>query len=356
MKVAIIHEWLTIYGGSERVVEQFCKIFPDADIYTTVYNEKNMGDIFPKEKVYTSFMQKIPFSRKYYTKMLHLMPAAFESFDLSSYDLVISSSSSCAKGVITRAETRHISYIHTPMRYAWDLYHEYMRNSGIITRLAMRRLLPRIRQWDALSSLRVDEFIANSSIVQKRINKVYRRDSIVIHPPINTDFFVPDYNEPEDFYMILSRLIPYKKIDIAIQACNNLKKKLIILGAGPLEKKLKKLAGPTIKFTGRLNDEESRDYYQRCKAFLFPGYEDFGITPLEAQACGRPVVAYGKGGALDSVINGKTGLFFPEQTVESLSDAIVKFEKMNFNSKEIRKHAEKFSSGNFRKNIKTLIY
>jgi glycosyltransferase involved in cell wall biosynthesis len=266
MKVAIVHEWLTIYGGSERVVEQILKIFPDADIYTTVYNEKNMGSIFPKEKVHTSFMQKIPFSQKYYTKMLHLMPKAFESFDLSKYDLVISSSTSCAKGVLTSAETLHISYVHTPMRYAWDLYHDYLKESGFITRMAMKKILPKIRMWDALSSLRVDKFIANSTIVQKRIQKVYRRESEVIYPPVNTDFFVPNNKESEDFYMILSRLIPYKKVDLAIKACNKLQKKLIILGSGPQEKYLKSIAGPTIEFTGRLNDEESRYYYQRCKS------------------------------------------------------------------------------------------
>lgn len=355
MKVAIVHEWLTIYGGSERVVEQLLKIFPDADIFTTVYNKKNMEKFFPPEKVHTSFMQNIPFSGKLYTKMLSLMPRAFESFDLSDYDLVISSSSACAKGVITSAETTHISYIHTPMRYAWDLYHNYMKSSGPITKLAMKKVMHKIRQWDALSGLRVDNFIANSTIVQKRIKKVYRRNSEVIYPPVNTDFFTPNNKEPEDYYMILSRLIPYKRIDLAIHACNELGKKLIVLGAGPLEKELKKIAGPTIEFTGRLSDEESRDYYQRCRAFLFPGYEDFGITPVEAQACGRPVIAFGKGGALDSVISGKTGLFFKEQTVGALKDAITDFEKRHFDYTEIRKHAEAYSNDEFIRKMKEFI-
>jgi glycosyltransferase involved in cell wall biosynthesis len=355
MKVAIIHEWLTIYGGSERVVEQILKIYPEADIYTSVYNEKNMGHIFPKDKVTTSFMQKIPFSAKYYTKMLHLMPRAFESFDLTGYDLVISSSTSCAKGVITTAETKHISYVHTPMRYAWDLYHDYINNSGFITRTAMKLILPKIRQWDVLSSFRVDKFIANSSIVQKRINKVYRRDSEVIYPPVSTDFFTPNGNPPEDFYLLLSRFIPYKRIDLAIEACNRLQKRLVIIGGGPQEKYLKTIAGPTIEFTGRLNDNETKDYYQRCKAFLFPGYEDFGITPVEAQACGRPVIAYGKGGAIDTVVNEVTGVFFPEQTIDSLCEAINKFEKMKFDSTAIRKHAEKFSNEQFIQKMKTFI-
>lgn len=355
MKVAIIHDWLTVYGGAERVVEQFLKIFPDADLYTTVYNEKNMGHIFPKEKVYTSFMQNIPFVLKIYTKLLHLMPKAFESFDLSAYDLVISSSSSCAKGVITRAETRHFSYVHTPMRYAWDLYHEYMRESGLITRMAMKKILPKIRQWDVLSSYRVDQFIANSSIVQKRINKIYRRNSEVVFPPVNTDYFTPNEKNAEDFYLVLSRFVPYKRIDLAIKACNELKKNLVIIGTGSQEKYLKSIAGSTVTFTGRLDDEETRDYYRRCKAFLFPGYEDFGITPVEAQACGRPVIAYGRGGALDTVIDEKTGVFFSEQTLESLCEGIAKFEELDFNSEKIRKHAENFSNKEFIIKIKNII-
>jgi glycosyltransferase involved in cell wall biosynthesis len=355
MKVAIVHEWLTIYGGSERVVEQLLKIYPDAHIYTTVYNEKNMGQIFPKEKVTTSFMQKIPFSGKFYTKMLHLMPKAFESFDLSGYDLVISSSTSCAKGVLTTAETRHISYVHTPMRYAWDLYHDYLYQSGFITRVAMKMILPKIRQWDVLSSFRVDDFIANSTIVKKRINKVYRRDSEVIYPPVSTDFFTPNGNPPEDFYLLLSRFIPYKRIDLAIEACNRLQKRLVIIGGGPQEKYLKSIAGPTIEFKGRLSDNETKDYYQRCKAFLFPGYEDFGITPLEAQACGRPVIAYGQGGALDTVVDGVTGVFFPEQTVDSLMVALVKFDEIIFDSSNIRTHSEKYSNEQFRNNIRNFV-
>ncbi|MBN2656117.1 MAG: glycosyltransferase [Spirochaetales bacterium] len=355
MRVAIVHEWLTIYGGSERVVEQILKLFPEADIFTTVYNEKNMARFFPPEKVHASFMQKIPFSGKFYTKMLSLMPRAFESFDLSDYDLVISSSSSCAKGVITRADTLHISYVHTPMRYAWDLYHDYMKSSGFITRTAMKKTMHRIRQWDALSAMRVDYFIANSNLVKRRILKVYRREAEVIHPPVDTDFFEPNGKEAEEFFLILSRLIPYKRIDLAIKSCNELKRKLVIIGAGPLEKDLKKIASPTVEFKGRLSDSESRDYYQRCKAFLFPGFEDFGITPLEAQACGRPVIAYGSGGVLDSIEDGKTGVFFTEQTVSSMKEGILRFENMVFDSAAIRKHAERFSNYEFRNRLDSFI-
>ncbi len=355
LRVAIVHDWLTNYGGAERVVEEFCKIFPNAPIYTTVYNQKNMGTIFPKEKVVTSFMQKIPGIMKLYTKLLHLMPRAFESFDLSSYDIVLSSSSSCAKGVLTNADTLHFSYVHTPMRYAWDLYHEYMNSSGVITKMAMKRLLPKIRQWDALSGLRVDYFMANSTITGKRINKIYRRESRVVFPPVNTDFFTPGTDEPEDFFLVLSRFVPYKRIDLAIKACNTLKKKLVIIGDGSQRKELKAIAGRTVIFTGRLGDEETRSYYRRCSAFLFPGYEDFGITPVEAMACGRPVIAYGKGGALDTVIPRETGVLFKNQTVESLIKAIEIFENSSFNNRKIRRHAEKFSSKRFRSEIIEII-
>ena len=352
LKVAIVHEWLTIYGGSERVVEEFCKIFPEAPIFTTVYNEKNMGKIFPKEKVVTSFMQNIPGSLKYYTKMLSLMPGAFESFDLSGFDIVLSSSSSCAKGVITSADTLHFSYVHTPMRYAWDLYHEYMRSSGFLTKLAMKSLLPRIRQWDALTGLRVDYFMANSTITGKRINKIYRRNAKVVFPPVNTNYFTPGEGNPEDFYLVLSRFVPYKRIDLAIKACNQLKRKLVIIGDGSQRKELKALAGETIEFTGKLNDEGTRSYYRKCRAFLFPGYEDFGITPVEAMACGKPVIAFGKGGALDTVVPGKTGCLFNEQSAESLKKAILDFEQTEFDSAAIREHAEKFSAERFREEIK----
>jgi glycosyltransferase involved in cell wall biosynthesis len=350
-KVAIVHDWLTTFGGAERVVHEFTKIFPDAPIYTSVYNEKNIARIFPPEKVRTSFMQKIPGAAKLYTKLLHLMPRAFEEFDLSDYDIVLSSSSSCAKGVLTRADTLHVSYVHTPMRYAWDLYQEYLRSSNIIVRVAMKRIMPKIRQWDALTGLRVDAFMANSHTTRQRIRKIYRRDAEVIFPPIDTDFYRPNGREPEDFYLVLSRFVPYKRIDIAIEACNKLGRRLVIIGDGGERKKLQAMAGPTIEFKGFLDNESCRDYYQRCRAFLFPGFEDFGMTPVETMACGRPVIAYGKGGVLDSVVPDKTGLFFPEQSGDSLAEAILDFEKREFDSAEIRRHAEGYSKESFRRQV-----
>lgn len=356
LKVAIVHDWLTTYGGGERVVEEFMTLFPDAPIYTSVYDQKNLGHIFPAEKVKTSFMQKIPGVLRHYRKLLSLMPRAFEEFDLSGYDLVLSSSSSCAKGILTGASTLHISYVHSPMRYAWDLYPEYLRSSGVFTRMGMRRQMPEIRQWDALSSMRVDRLVANSREVASRIRKTYRREPVVLHPPIRTDLFTPGRAENNrDYYYVLSRFIPYKRIDIAIAACNQLGRRLVITGSGPLEKKLRQIAGPTIEFTGSLPDSGIRDYYRGCKAFLFPGFEDFGMTPVEAQACGKPVLAYGHGGVLDSVLPGVTGVFFAEQSTESLIKGIQDLESREWNSGKIRAHAENFSSGEFRRKLSEFI-
>jgi glycosyltransferase involved in cell wall biosynthesis len=355
MKLAITHDWLTVPGGAEKVVKRWYDMYPDAPVYTTVFDRKKIGHIFDSSRVVTSFMQKVPFSKKHYTKMLNLMPRAFEEFDLSDYDVVLSSSSSCAKGVITPPDSVHIAYIHSPMRYAWDLYHEYYASSGALARFVMRRTMPGVRQWDMLSSQRVDYFIANSNFVARRIRKYYRRDADVIFPPVDTEFYTPGdpakAGEGDDYYMIISRFVPYKKIDLAIEACNALKRRLVIIGGGPDEKRLKDMAGPTIEFKGSLSDEEVREYYRGCKAFLFPALEDFGITPVEAQACGRPVIALKKGGALDTVIAGKTGVFFEKQDCESLSAAMTELEGLSWDSDFIRKHAEGFSNKRFDREI-----
>jgi glycosyltransferase involved in cell wall biosynthesis len=355
MKVAIVHDWLTNYGGAERVVETFLEIFPQANIYTTVYDEKNMGHIFPKGKVKTSFLQKIPMATKLYTKMLPMMPKAFESFDLNGYDLILSSSSSCAKGIITSHNSTHISYVHTPMRYAWDLYHDYYNGSGFITKASMNIFMPSIRKWDVLNTFRIDHLVANSNYVAKRINKYYKRDAEVIHPPVNTDFFSPNGKESEDFYVVFSRFVPYKRIDLAIKACTDMRKRLVVIGDGEQRDYLKSIAGKTIEFTGRIPDEEVRDYLQRCKAMIFSAEEDFGIVPVEAQACGRPVIAYGKGGALETVKSGVTGVHFNNQTVPSLKKAIVDFEKIEFNQKDILNHAKYFSKDRFKEEIKNQV-
>ncbi|WP_294429730.1 glycosyltransferase [uncultured Treponema sp.] len=362
-RVAIVHDWLVNYGGAERVVEELLKIYPEAEIFTLVYDEKKMGKIFPKEKVHTSFMQKWPFSTKLYTKFLSFMPKAFESFDLSYYKLVICSSSSCAKGVITSPLTPHVAYIHTPMRYAWDKYFDYKTRSGRITQFFMDKWMPKIRLWDYISSQRVDTLIANSNYISRRIKKYWNRESTVIYPPVNTDKLFPNYKPHEDFFVVFSRFVPYKRIDLAIQACGNLKKNLVVIGSGSQEKSLKKLASSykdsKITFTGRISDKEVMDYLQRCRALIFCAEEDFGIIPVEAQCCGRPVIAFGKGGALETVINGKTGTFFSHATVDSVERAINRFEELEkdgaFDTNFIYQHAKKFSAERFAREIKECI-
>lgn len=363
MKVAIVHDWLVTYGGAERVVEQMLKLYPNADIYTLVYDEKKMGKIFPKDKVHTSFVQKIPKATKLYTKFLSLMPKAFESFDLTSYDLVIASSSSCAKGVITSPNTAFVAYIHSPMRYAWDLYYDYYNRSSIITRFFMKHQMPAIRQWDYLSSQRINTLIANSSYIKKRIRKFWNRDSMVIFPPVDTDRLSPNNLPAEDYYVVFSRFVSYKRVDLAIKACGKLGRKLVVIGSGSQEAELKALAAKyteaDIKFTGRIDDKEVQEYLQKCRAMIFSAEEDFGIIPVECQACGRPVIAFGKGGALETVIDGKTGIFFDEQTEESLVETIGKFEKLEsegcFSAEEISAHAQKFSSERFRNELQNAI-
>lgn len=359
MKTAIVHDWLVNYGGAERVVEQMLLLYPDADIYTLVYDEKKMGKIFPKEKVHTSSLQKIPMAEKLYTKFLSHMPKAFEEFDLTGYDLVIASSSCCAKGVITSPATPFIAYIHSPMRYAWDLYYDYLKNSGRLTKFFMKRWMPDIRKWDYISSQRIDTLVANSSYIARRIKKFWNRDAAVVYPPVDTDRLSVSDEAAGDYFVVFSRFVPYKRIDLAISACARLNKKLIVIGSGSQEKELKLLAASCknadIKFTGRISDSEVKAYLQKCRALIFCAEEDFGIIPVEAQACGRPIIAFGKGGALETVVNEKTGVFFEEQSVESLVKAIEKFEKLDkentFNPKKIREHAEKFSAENFRKNL-----
>ncbi len=353
MKLAIVHDWLTNMGGAEQVVINFKEIYKDAPIYTTFYNPNNLDDKLKNLDVKTSFLQKkkmVTNHKKYFP----LMPLAFENFDLNEYDVILSSSSSCAKGVITKPGSIHICYCHTPMRYAWEKRDEYLKGMGKLKKRLIKILLHYMRIWDYASSARVDYFIANSTEVQKRIKKHYKRDSIVINPPVRCNLF--DISEIDgDYYFIVSRLVGYKRFDLAVQACSQLSKKLVIIGDGPEKEKLMSLANENIIFLGRQPDDVVKKYMSECKALLYPGEEDFGIVPVEAQACGRPVIAYGKGGVLDSVVPEKTGVFFKEQSLESLKEAILKFEKMSFDKQEIRKHALKFDESVFREKIQKYI-
>lgn len=355
MKVALVHDWLVNYGGAETWCELFLDIYPSADIYTLFYDKKKMKGHFEKNKVFTSHLQKIPFSTRIYTKLLTFMPHAVESFDLSGYDLVVSSSSSCAKGVITSPSTAHVAYVHTPMRYAWDLFFEYRKRSGFLTRFFMDRWMQKIRLWDYVSAQRVDAIVANSKYIARRVKKFWARDAKVIYSPVNEKrFFPPEQKvQKKDYYVFFSRLVQYKRADIAIDACAAMNKKLVIIGSGPEEKALKKKAANNnnIIFAGRASDEETRKYLYECKALIFCAEEDFGLTPLEAQACGTPVIAFGKGGATETVLDKKTGIFFPEQNSESCQKAIEEFEillkKGTFDEKKIVSHAKTFSRERF---------
>ncbi len=353
MKVALVHDYLNQMGGAERVVMALHEIFPDAPIYTSIYDPQRVDPAFQQMDVRTSFMQKLPLVKKHHQPFLPLYPFAMENLDLRGYDLVLSSSSAFGKGVLTRPETTHICYCHTPMRWCWN-YDEYVEREhlGKVSRSVLPLLITGLRIWDQTSAMRVDEFIANSPVVAERIKKYYRRDAVVIPPPVEADRFQFDpTTRPEDFFLILSRLVPYKRIDLAIEACNALQLPLVIIGKGRDKERLQHLAGPTIRFLGGLSDDEVLSYLARCRAFLFPGEEDFGITPLEAQASGRPVIAYGAGGALASVVDGVTGVFFHEQTVESLSKALASFDPRTFDPEVIHNHALEFDKPRFQRRI-----
>jgi len=353
MKVALVHDYLNQMGGAERVVLALHELFPDAPLYTSIYAPERVDPAFQKIDVRTSFMQKFPFVIKHHQPFLPFYPSAMESLDLRGYDLVLSSSSAFGKGVIVKPGTLHICYCHTPMRWCWN-YTEYVEREqmGKMARRILPFLITWLRVWDQTTAARVDHFIANSPIVAERIQKYYRQESIVIPPPVEGSRFLFDpHSQPRDYFLVLSRLAPYKRIDLAIQACNQLHLPLVVIGSGRDEKALKALAGPTIRFLGGLSDTEVLQYLAHCRAFLFPGEEDFGITPLEAQASGRPVIAYGAGGALTSVLEGVTGTFFQEQTVESLAAVLASFDERRYDPQTIRAHALEFDKPRFQRRI-----
>lgn len=353
MKVAIVHDWLVTYAGADRVVDQLHQIFPNAPIYALVYDKAKMPKRFENYDIRTTYIQKFPFATRLYKSMLTLMPRAFEQLDLSEFDLVISSCSSCSKGVITRPDAVHICYCHTPIRYVWDFYYTYLKNTSWLKRKLMPRMIHRVRMWDRLAADRVDHFIANSHYIAKRIKKYYRRDAEVIYPGVHINPY-DVLEQSDDYYLMVGRMTYYKRCDIAVQACTALNKRLIVVGKGEEAKKLRTMAGDTVSFTGALSDEEIKKLYLGAKAFLFPGEEDFGITPVEAQSAGCPVLAFGKGGATETVMDGKTGLLFEEQTVESMQACIQRFEKegVSFTREQIREHSKKFSEERFRSEMR----
>ncbi len=359
MRVAIVHDWLTNLGGAERVVEVLSREYPEAPIYTSVYDDTRL-DLFKDKQITTSFLQHWPFSKKRHQLYPTLRRYVFESFDFSDYDLVITSASAEAKGVITRSETLHVAYIHTPTRYYWSGYSDYVKNPGYgvlnpLIKLILPRLVKTMRYWDYAAAARADVVIANSQTVARRIKEYYNREARVIYPPVNVKRFANPITKNEGYYLVVSRLIPYKRIDLAVQACNELGKELIVVGKGSELGKLRKLAGKTIRFDTEASDEAVVKYIQKCKAFLFAGFEDFGITPVEAMAAGKPIIGYANGGLGETVINGTTGILFKQQTIRDMKDAIEKFEQTTFSAVKIAQHAQNFSEAIFAKKMKEVI-
>lgn len=347
LRIALVADWLTNIGGAEKVIYELHKMFPKAPIYTSVYNPQK-ADIFKDAEVISSFIQKFPYAKDKHQLYLPFYPYAFEQFDLSNFDIVISSSHSCAKGVITKPQTLHVSYCHSPMRYAWDDCHKYVEeysNNKFFKAIA-KGLIHKLRMWDRLSADRVDYFIANSKYVKKRIKKYYRKDSKVIYPMLDSKAFEAD-QEKGDYYIALGRLIPYKKFDMVIDVFNDLGFPLKIVGTGISEKELKARAKANIEFCGRVEDKELKTLLSKAKALIFPQVEDFGIVPLEAMASGTPVVAFNKGGAAETVIDEKTGILFDEQNVYALKAAIDKCHSHPFKTKDLIEQAEKFDSAVF---------
>ncbi|SAL09374.1 group 1 family glycosyl transferase [Caballeronia arvi] len=363
MKVAIVHEWLVTLGGSERVLQQIIECFPQADIFTLVDYLEDRSWLHGKQ-VNTSFIQKLPFSRTHYRAYLPLMPLAIEQFDLSRYDLVISSSHAVAKGVLTGPDQLHISYIHSPIRYAWDLQHQYLRESGLsvgIRSVLARMLLHYIRVWDARSANSVDHLISNSRFIARRVRKIYGRDATVIYPPVDVSGLTLR-TDKSDFYLTASRLVPYKRIDLLVEAFSKTpERRLIVIGDGPEMKRVKAVCGPNVQLLGYQPFEVLRDHLQRARAFVFAAEEDFGISVVEAQACGTPVIAFGKGGALESVVGfpkqHPTGVFFREQTPESILEAVKCFENNAhlFEPASCRRKAERFSSEIFKASFRAFV-
>jgi glycosyltransferase involved in cell wall biosynthesis len=368
LRVAIVHYWFVTFRGGERVVEVLADTFPQADIFAMVLDPKALPPLLRSRKFTTSFLQKVPGIRRHYKKFLPLFPLALEQFKLDDYDLVISSESGPAKGVLTGPHTCHICYCHTPMRYVWDMYHQYRakKGMGIVSRSVFHLAAHYMRMWDLAAAARVDYFVANSQNVAARIFKHYRRRATVIHPPVMVSAGYIS-SQVEDYYLLVSQLVNYKRVDVAIDACNRLRRPLRIIGEGEEYARLRGLAGPTVKFLGHLPDQELRENYARCRALLFPGEEDFGIVPVEAQSFGRPVIAFGRGGALETVVGGfpgdcyapesSTGVFFAEQSGEFLAQAIRFFEsnECRFSPTFIRRHAERFDESRFKAEMRAFI-
>ena len=358
MRVALVHDWLTGMRGGERVLEALCALEPAADILTLLHRQGSVSPVIEEHRILTSWIQQLPFASTRYRHYLPLFPLAIERFDLTPYDLVISSSHCVAKSVIPSASARHICYCFSPMRYAWDQFEAYFgveRVGYAMSRWAYRPIMGRLARWDAATAVRAHRFVEISRHVAGRIARYYNRQASVLYPPVDTAFYRPAAVLPESHFLIVSALVPYKRIDLAIDGCRRVGAGLRIVGDGPERARLERLAGPDVAFLGPLPDEAIRDEYRRALAVILPGEEDFGIAPLEAQACGRPVVAFGRGGALETVVDGETGVFFQDLTVPSISEALERVVTLRVDTARVRAHAERFSRDRFLREMRDTI-
>jgi len=356
MKIALVHDHLNQNGGAEKVLEKLHSMYNDSPIFTLVYDEKKLPHKYRNKDIKTSFIQRIPLGVSKFEWFLVFMPAATEHYDLSKYDVIVSSASAFSKGIITKPDALHICYCHTPTRYLWTDSHNYIQElrHNVLIKKTLPLVLTKLRQWDRLAAERVNVFVANSEEVRKRIKKYYRRDSIVIYPPVETSKFKVR-SHPDDYFLTGGRLVPYKRFDLTIQTFNRLGMKLKVFGEGPLFKKLKKMAGPTIEFLGKIDEATKIELFEKCLAFINPQVEDFGITTVEAMAAGRPVIAYNKGGSLETVIEGKTGHLFDEQEWETLADVLIRFKPENFDPHVIRQHALQFDESVYQEKMDNLV-
>jgi glycosyltransferase involved in cell wall biosynthesis len=348
MKVAIVHYWLTGMRGGEKVIDALCGTFPQANLFTHVYVPEAVSETIRRHDVATTFINALPRAARWYKNYLPLMPMALEQLDLRGYDLIISSESGPAKGIVAPPGSLHICYCHSPMRYVWNMYHDYRDRSGPLKRMLMTPFAHYLRMWDAQSASRVDHYIANSKNVAGRIHRYYGRNSDVIHPPVDVDAFeVVGEDELDDYYLMVGELVAYKRPDLAVRAFNQMGLRLIIIGGGEMLAEIRRLAGPTVTVMGAQPFDVLRHHYARCRALIFPGEEDFGIVPVEAMASGRPVIAYGRGGATETVIPNLSGLLFSSQSVEGIVEAVDRFRASKFEPARLVQHARTFSTDRF---------
>ncbi len=354
-RTALVHYWFLGRTGGERVCEALCRVLDQPDIFCLIADRDRSGPVIGKHLLRTSFLQHLPLSHTHYRWYAGLYPLAASRMNLSAYDLVVTSDAFVMKGVRTRPGAKHICYCHTPMRHAWHMYHQHRQDTGILHRLAFSLIMGYLRAFDRKAAAGVTAFIANSRYVQARIRRYYGRRSTVIHPPVEVERFSlnpetgnADIAEP-DYYLVISRLVPYKRVDLAVRCCTELERRLLVVGTGPEATRLRKMAGPCVRFMNEMSDQDIARLYAGCRALIFPGEEDFGIVPVEAMACGRPVIAFGRGGACETVMDNRTGILFPEQSPASLAEAVRRFEAdpSRFVPSEIRRHAQNFSVERF---------